>query len=94
MLYHLKPMQKLNARKLGVIIRPSTKGLYKIDIFDKQNNYITSIGNRNYKDYVTYIEEDGLDFAEKRRLLYWQRHRRDIEVEGSRGWFSAMVLWS
>lgn len=92
-MYHLKPYQKLQARKIGVIIRPSTKGLYKIDVFDKQDNYIASIGNRRYKDYASYIEEDGIEVAERRRLLYWKRHKRDIQVEGSRGWLAAHVLW-
>jgi hypothetical protein len=94
MSYHLKPLQKLQARKLGVIIKPSTKGLYKIDIFTKDGNYITSIGNRNYKDYITYVEEEGIDFANRRRDLYLKRHKKDIQNEFSRGWWAAAILWT
>lgn len=87
-------MQKLNARKLGVIIQPSTKGLYKIDVLTKDGEYITSIGDRRYADFLTYVEQNGLEYAEERRQLYWKRHKRDIQVEGSRGFYSAMILWN
>ena len=91
-MYSLKPIQKLQARKLGVIIQPSTKGFSKIDVFDKDNNYLTSIGDRRYKDFATYVETDGYDHASKRRDLYWKRHKRD-NVPGTKGFYALQILW-
>jgi hypothetical protein len=92
-LYHLRPYHKLKARQLGVIIRPSPKAPYKIDVFDKDLNYITSIGDRNYKDYITYAEEEGYDEAERRKHLYHKRHSKTAQVEGSRSYFAKNILW-
>jgi len=92
-MYHLRPYHKLQARKLGVVIRPATKAPYKIDVFDKEQNYITSIGDRRYKDFITYAEEEGFDVAERRQALYHKRHKKDSQVEGSRGFFASRILW-
>jgi len=94
-MYHLRPYHKLRARQLGVILRPATKAPYKIDVFSRETgDYITSIGDRRYKDYITYAEEDGFDKAERQNALYQKRHKRDSEVVGSRGYFAARILWS
>lgn len=81
------------AKENNVIIEPSNKKLYKIDIFTKTGDYITSIGNKNYMDFGTYLKFDGETIAEKRRKLYLLRHSKDISKIGSRGWWSAKILW-
>jgi hypothetical protein len=92
--YHLRPHHKLQARKLGVIIRPATKSPFKIDVFSRDTGeYLTSIGDRKYKDYMLYVEEDGYDVAERRRELYWKRHGKTAKVPGSRSFFAAHILW-
>ena len=92
-LYHLRPYHKLKARQLGVVIHPSPKAPYKIDVFNKEGDYITSIGDRKYKDFIIYAEEEGFDVAERRQALYRKRHKTDSQVEGSRGWFASRILW-
>lgn len=91
--YHLRPYHKLQARRLGVVIKPSQKHPYKIDVFTRDGEYITSIGDRRYSDYITYAENDGYEVAERRRELYHKRHRKDSQVEGSRGYYAANLLW-
>ena len=91
--YQLRPYHKLKARQLGVIIKPATKAPYKIDVFSRDGDYITSIGNRNYKDYMLYAEEDGYEVAERRRELYHKRHAKTSHVEGSRSYYAANILW-
>ena len=91
--YHLRPYHKLKARQLGVIIRPAKKSPFKIDVFSQEGEYITSIGDRKYKDFVVYAEEDGYDVAERRQELYHKRHKKDSQVAGSRGFYSANILW-
>jgi len=92
-LYHLRPYHKLKARQLGVVIRPSPKAPYKIDVFDKDLNYITSIGDRKYKDFIIYAEQEGFDVAERRQALYRKRHGKTAQVEGSRSWYAYRILW-
>lgn len=91
--YPLKPYHKLRARQLGVIIRPATKSPFKLDVFSRDGEYITSVGDRKYKDYMLYVEEDGYDIAERRRELYHKRHKKDSQVPGSRGFYAANLLW-
>ena len=52
-----------------------------------------SIGDSLYKDYPTYIQENGLDYAKVRRALYHNRHKKDIDIKGSNGWLSSILLW-
>ena len=92
-MYHLRPYHKLKARQLGVIIRPSPKAPYKIDVYNKNDEYITSIGDRRYNDYITYAEQEGFDEAERRKQLYHKRHKADSQVEGSRGFYASRILW-
>jgi len=92
--YHLRPYHKLKARQLGVIIRPATKAPYKIDVFSRDTgDFITSIGDRRYPDWLSIVEEKGHDEGERRRHLYLKRHVKDSKVEGSRGFYSASILW-
>lgn len=94
MLFHLRPYHKLQARKLGVIIKPSTKNPYKIDVFSRETGeYITSIGDRRYPDWLSIVEDKGYEEGERRRQLYLKRHAKDSKVAGSRGFFSASILW-
>ena len=81
--YHLQ-----QANKLGVTIKPSTKANYKLDVF-KNDVYLTSIGDKRYKDYVMYQEEKGKAYADERRRLYKLRHKN----EGMRGMIASTILW-
>lgn len=92
--YHLRPYHKLKARQLGVIIKPSTKNPYKIDVFSRDTGeYITSIGDRRYNDFITYAETEGYEVAERRRELYHKRHAKTAKIPGSRSFFAANILW-
>jgi hypothetical protein len=78
------------ARELGVLIKPSNKKWYKIDVFDKDLNYITSVGDDRYSDYPHYIESHNLEYAENRRRLYRLRHKNNNSI---RGFFALNILW-
>ena len=69
MVYQIKPYSYEQAKKLNVEIKQSTKKDKKIDIY-KDKKYICSIGNINYYDYPTYIQKNGLAYANERRKLY------------------------
>ncbi len=91
--YHITDYTKQKAKALGVQVRLSNNLKYKLDVFDLNGNYITSCGANGYSDYPTYINDRGLEYANKRRKLYKQRHIKDRNIQGSRGWFSDQLLW-
>jgi hypothetical protein len=90
MVYHIKDYTKKQAESIGLEVRPSTKGNYKIDVY-KDGDYITSIGNKNYKDYPTYLLLNGKAYADERRRLYYARHKKDLNY--FRGLLTAILLW-
>ena len=92
-MYNILPYSFLQAEKIGVIIKPSNNKKYKIDIYDKNGNFITNIGSSGYNDYPTYILSHGLDYANNRRRLYKIRHQKDRTVLYSRGCFADNILW-
>ena len=54
---------------------------------------IASIGDSRYKDYSTYIEENGIVLANNNRALYYKRHKEDIKIKGPNGFLSPILLW-
>ena len=94
-MYNIKKYSFDKAKMIGVIIKPSTNKNKKIDVFNKNNKKISSIGDINYKDYPTYIEEKGIDYAIKRRKLYHLRHISD-DIKDNRltnSFWAKYLLW-
>ena len=90
--YEIKQYTFDQAKKHGYEVKVSTNKKKKIDVY-KDNVKIASIGDSRYKDYPTYIQEKGLDYAKVRRQLYHNRHKKDIEIKGSPGYLSSILLW-
>ena len=92
MVYQFKPYSYEKAKLLNVEIYPSTRKDKKIDVY-KNNKYICSIGDIHYYDYPSYIENNGIKFANERRKLYKQRHNKDRNIKNSSGYFADKILW-
>ena len=90
--YNIKQYTIDQAKKYGYEVKVAQNKKKKLDVY-KDNVKIASLGNSQYKDYPTYIEERGLTFANVRRVLYHNRHKKDIEIKGSNGWLSSILLW-
>ena len=90
-MYRIKPLQVAKAKKIGVQIRPSTRAGKKIDVY-KNGNKVATIGARGYSDFATYIERNGLQYANERRRLYHIRHRNN-KRPGTPGYYAAKILW-
>ena len=90
--YKIKPYSRIQANKLNVSIKPSTNKNKKIDVF-KNNIKIASIGAIGYKDYPTFILEDGMKTANKRKKLYKHRHRKDVNNKNGNGFYANKILW-
>ena len=91
MVYKILKYSKDRAKELNVKIKPSSNPKKKIDVY-KDGIKIAIIGDINYKDYPTYLQEDK-QLAETRRKLYWIRHKNDITVPHSNGYYAGKILW-
>jgi len=85
------------AKKLGVVVKPSTVQGKKIDVF-KNGTKIASIGALGYNDYGTFmrLEREGKfpsGTANLRRKAYKIRHQKDRTVRGSNGYYADKLLW-
>ena len=92
-MYNILPYTKEQSNKLNVTIKPSKNKNKKIDVYTKTNNFIVSVGATGYKDYPTFIQQNGKQFADKRRELYKKRHQKDRTVRNSKGWYADKLLW-
>lgn len=92
-MYQITDYTLKKAKQLGVKVFPSDNPKYKLEVYDKNGLFITYCGANGYKDFPTYTEERGLEYALNRRRLYKIRHQKDRTKVGSRGWFSDQLLW-
>ena len=93
MSYNISDYSLHRAKQLKVHIEPSKDGKHKIDVYDLDGKYITSIGAIGYPDFPTYISTHGLDVAMEKRKNYKSRHEKDRHVPKSRGFYADTILW-
>ena len=93
-MYHITDYSKQQAKKLNVDIKPSNKKNKKIDVI-KNNTIIASIGDIRYNDYPHYLlsKSHGKEYADQRRKLYKIRHKNDIHIKNTAGFFANKILW-
>lgn len=102
MSYTITQYSKNQAKKLGVIIKPSTRKGKKIDVFKKVKDKksgkmvlkkLASIGAIGYGDFPTFTKTKGKDFANKKRKAYKARHEKDRHIKGTAGYYADKILW-
>jgi hypothetical protein len=91
-MYNITDYTYKKAKALNVQVKASSKKNKKIDVI-KNGKIIASVGDKRFKDYPTYIEEKGKAYADKRRSLYKLRHKKDINVMNSNGFYANKLLW-
>ena len=96
-MYRIKAGQREAARRLGVVIRPSTVPGKKLDVL-KNGIKIASIGAAGYMDYWTYVQDEKRNRAPKgtaaqRRRLYKIRNADECAAKGSVGYYACKILW-
>tara|TARA_Y100001937_G_scaffold40204_1_gene57104 strand:- start:294 stop:569 length:276 start_codon:yes stop_codon:yes gene_type:complete len=91
-MYKITEYTKRQAKKLGVQVKPSTRGNKKIDVF-KNGERVASIGHKSYNDYPTYIKTHGKDYADERRKLYKIRHEKHRHKKGTPSYYADKLLW-
>lgn len=93
MAYSITKYTRDKAKKLGVVVKPSSVKGKKIDVFNKKGEKLVSIGALGMGDYPTFIREKGKDYANVRRRLYKDRHEKDRHKRGTAGYYADQLLW-
>jgi hypothetical protein len=80
----------------SITIKVSNVKNKKIDVFinGKKTN---SIGDNRYMDYPSYIIENGKEYADERRDLYFQRHSKEADIKDGKitnSWWAKYLLWT
>ena len=93
MSYKIKNYTKEKAHELGVQVKPSSNKGKKIDVY-KDGEKIASVGALGMKDYPTYIQEEGIEYANKRKQLYTMRHQKEGFKKGTNSYWALKLLWA
>ena len=91
-MYKIKRYTYQQAKKLGVVVKPSKVKGKKLDVF-KNGKKVASVGAKGYNDYPTFIEKKGKKYADERRRLYKIRHNQDRKKRGTPGYYADKLLW-
>ena len=90
--YKIKRHTYTQAKKLGVVVKPSKLKGKKIDVF-KKGEKVASVGAIGYDDYPTYIQKKGKKYADERRRLYKIRHNKNRNKRGTPSYYADKLLW-
>ena len=96
--YLIHPYTRDQAKKLNVVVKPSDKKGKKIDVYDKNGDYLVSVGAKGYSDYPTYrfLEKNKIypeGHAHKRKQLYRIRHDDYRKLIGTPSYYADKLLW-
>ena len=91
MVYKITLYSYKKAEENDLNIVPSKKKNKKIDVY-KNGEYIASIGDVRYNDYPTYIKNDGKQYADERRKLYYKRHNANSSKYSADN-LAKLILW-
>ena len=69
-----------------ILVQDKEKVLEMMDLFDKYCSYLDL-------RYFGVHEKGDIDYANRRRHLYKQRHQKDRAVKFSPGWYADRLLW-
>jgi hypothetical protein len=92
MAYKIKRHTFTQAKKLGVVVKPSKLKGKKIDVF-KNDKKVASVGAIGYSDYPTYTQTKGKKYADERRRLYKIRHQSNRNKRGTPSYYADKLLW-
>tara|TARA_Y100001972_G_C7658047_1_gene331557 strand:- start:2961 stop:3236 length:276 start_codon:yes stop_codon:yes gene_type:complete len=91
-MYKITDYTKKQAKRLGVEVKPSTRGKKKIDVF-KNGKRIASVGHKDYGDFPTFTKTRGKEYADGRRRLYKIRHEKTRHKKNTPSYWADQLLW-
>ena len=68
------------AKELNLNIKVSNNKNKKLDVYTSDNKFIASIGDSSYMDYPSYCITYSKEYADKRKLLYINRHKLNADI--------------
>ena len=90
--YTITAYTKRQAKKLGVVVKPSKVKGKKIDVF-KNGKKVASVGALGYGDFPTFKQTKGKKYADERRRLYKIRHQKNRNKKGTPSYYADKLLW-
>ena len=90
--YTITAYTKRQAKKLGVVVKPSKVKGKKIDVF-KNGKKVASVGALGYGDYPTFTKTKGKAYADERRKAYKKRHQKNRTKTNTNGYYADKLLW-
>ena len=63
------------------------------DVYNKKGKLLKSIGAKGYNDYPTYLKKYGKAYADERKKLYKKRHKNNLSIKNTAGYFANKILW-
>ena len=84
-----------NASKLGLTIKKSTNPNKKLDVYDKDNKFLFSIGNYLVPSYSDWYRTHGEAYANQRQKIYYMKNINLINKhdKNSLQFISSTILW-
>ncbi len=93
-IYTITKYTQRQAKRLGVVVKPSTNRHKKIDVYTHNGTHkIASIGALGMMDYPTFLKTTNKTHANRRRIQYKRRHEKDRHKKGTPGWYADQLLW-
>lgn len=90
--YRISTYTRKQAARLGVTVRLASNPAKKIDVF-KDGHKVATVGACGYKDYPTFLREDGKEVANRKRNAFKSRFERYRHRRGSKAWYADQLLW-
>ena len=75
-----------NAKKIDVVVKPSTRKGKKVDVFSKSGEKLASIGDVNYYDFTVTRDK-------KRQAAYQARFAKTRNKVGTPSYYADRILW-
>jgi len=95
--YSRDKIQELNSKlnTSDFSIKLSEDPSKKIDVFLREKK-ISTIGDINLLDFPSFVEERGIEFANKRRDAFYSRFKRLPDIKDGKIqtiWWTRFLLW-
>ena len=81
------------AKELNLTIKVSKNPLKKLDVYTNNGVFLGNIGDSRYNDFPHYCIIYNKKYAETRKLLYKNRHKKNSDVKYSKQWLALNLLW-
>lgn len=92
MAYQITSRQRVNAKRIGVKIKPSTVKGKKVDVF-KGDKKVASIGALGMKDFDLWKKSEGIEKAKARQKAFKSRFQKQRTKVGTPAYYADQILW-